>query len=305
MSDAIDDDDEIVSKPTANGHDEQVSDEDIRALLATTRREKAQLATQLDTERNARSNAETRAHTANTGRFEAEETAVKGRIDAADASALSMRKAYAEALSEGRFEDAAQVQDEMAELRAKQGQDRQYQAWLGAEKERTKAAPPVQQDQGLNLANYTPGQRKWIKQNPDFMTDVRLRQKTEAMHNMAMADGIEVDTPEYFDVINQALGKKKVVAPEPDDDDVDDEPPPPPRRRQAPTVDMPVTRRTDTNGQPTRNQPIRLSADEREAADMTIPDSPTQGYHDKAGNWVPSRYDLYASQRAKLRARGH
>lgn len=304
MSEAIDDD-EIVETPASNGHDEQVSDEDIRALLATTRREKAALATQLDTERNARSSAETRAHTANTGRFEAEETAVKTRIEAADAAALEKRRMYAEALSEGRFEDAAQVQDEMAELRAKQGQDKQYQAWLGAEKERLAKTPPVQQqEQGLNLANYTPGQRKWIKANPDFMTDVKLRQKTEAMHNMAMADGIEVDTPEYFEVINQALGKKKPpVATEVEDEDVDDTPPPVIRKR-TPTTDMPVTRRTDAGGQPTgRNRAISLTADQKEAADMTMPDLPVQGFM-KDGNWQPSRYEKYVINAAKIKARG-
>lgn len=302
MSDAIDDDEIVQGAPAANGHDEQVSDEDIRALLASTRREKAALETQLGTERSARSNAETRAHSANTGRFEAEETAVKTRIEAADASALEMRRKYAEALSEGRFEDAAQVQDEMAELRAKQGQDKQYQSWLGAEKERLTKTPPVQQEQGLNLANYTPGQRKWIKANPDFMTDVRLRQKTEAMHSMAVADGIEIDSPEYFEVINQALGKKK-PAPVVEEDPDEEEPPPPPRKR-APATDMPVTRRTDASGQPAgRNRAISLTADQREAADMTMPDLPVQGYM-KDGNWMPSRYEKYVINAAKIKARG-
>lgn len=301
MSEAIDDD-EIVEKPPGNGRDEQVSDEDIRELLAATRREKATLTAQLDTERNARSAAETRAHSANTGRFEAEETAVKTRIEAADAAALGMRAKYAEALSEGRFEDAAQVQDEMAELRAKQGQDKQYQAWLGSEKERLSKAPPVQQqqEQGLNLANYTPGQRKWIKANPDFMTDVKLRQKTEALHSLAVADGIEIDSDEYFEVINQALGKKKPVA---QVEDEDEEPPPPPRKR-APPTDMPVTRRTEANGQPTGRKSVSLTADQREAADMTMPDLPVQGAYNKDGNWVAGRYERYAINAAKLKARG-
>ncbi len=296
MSDAVDDD--IVQTP--NGHDEQVSDADIRALLAATKKEKAQLATQLDTERTARSRAENQAHNATTGRFDAEEVAVKTRIEAADAAALEKRRKYAEALAEGRFEDAAQVQDEMAELRAKQGQDRQYSAWLAAEKERLTKAPPVQQEQGLNLAQYTPGQRKWIRENPSFMTDPKLRQKTEYLHSLALADGVEIDSDEYFDIINQAVGKKKAPEPDPEDNVIDE---PPPRRRQPPATDMPVTRRTEP-GQPTRNAPIRLSADEREAADLTMPDLPVQGYHDKAGNWVPSRYDRYAANRAKLKARG-
>ncbi len=299
MSEAIEDEDEIEAGGKPNGHDEQVSEEDIRALLATARREKAQLGTQLEQERTARTRAETQAHTATSGRFDAEEAGVKHRIEAADAAALGMRAKYAEALAEGRFEDVAQIQDEMTELRAKQGQDKQYQAWLGAEKERLTRAP-VQQEQGLNLANYTPGQRKWIKANPDFMTDIKLRQKTEAMHAMAMADGIEVDSDEYFEVINQALPKKKPAA-QAEDDDVDEEPPP--RRRAAQSTDMPVTRRTDASGQPARNRSVKLTPEQREVADFTMPDLPVQGYM-RDGNWVPSRYEKYLINDAKLKARG-
>jgi hypothetical protein len=301
MSETHDDDVEI--EQVANGQDEAVTDEDIRALLATAKREKAQITTQLEQERSARTRAETQAHTATTGRFDAEEAAVKTRIEAADSAALAMRAKYAEALSEGRFEDAAQVQDEMAELRAKQGQDRQYQAWLASEKDRITRAPPAQQDQGLNLANYTPGQRKWIKANPEFMTDVKLRQKTEALHQLAVSDGVEIDSPEYFEIIDQAVKPRGRAAPVADPEDEDEDPPPQPRRRAQPTTDMPVTRRTDATGQPARNKTVRLSPEEREVADFTMPDLPQQGFM-KDGVWQPSRYEKYLINAAKLKARG-
>lgn len=289
MSESIDDD--RLESPR-NG--EEISDDHVRAMLAKHEKETTALRQQLEQERASRTRAEAQVSNANASRFDTEEAAVADRLEAAEAQALGMRQALSAAMAEGRFDDAAELQDKLGEIRAKQTSDKQYKAWLAQEKTRT--AQPVQQQpasDGVDLAAYSPAQRKWIRANPEFMTDASLRAKTFAGHQLAVAEGITIDSPEYFEVIDQTVGKKRA---EPDDDE-----PPAPRPR-AQSTDMPVTRRTPAT--PSRQQAIKLTADEMEAADITNSDIPVQGYKDNQGNWIPGRYERYAIQRAKLKAQG-
>jgi hypothetical protein len=184
----------------------------------------------------------------------------------------------------------------MGELRAKQVSDKQYKTWLAAEKTRaTQQARQQPASDGVDLAQYSPAQRRWIRDNPEFMTDPKLRAKTYAGHQLAVAEGVDVDSPEYFEIIDQTVhGRRKAAA-----EKEDEEPPP---RQRAPSTDVPVTRRTPAS--PTRQQPIKLTAEEREAADITLGDRPETGYADKNGQWVPSRYEVYAVRRGQLKAQG-
>jgi hypothetical protein len=270
-----------------------VSDDDIRAMLAQEQKASRALKAQVEQERAARTRAEAQSSSAQTARIDAEEQAVTARLEGAEAAALALRKDYAEALSEGRFDEAAEVQDKMAELRARQVADKQYKTWLAGEKAREAAQPARPVHEGVDLSQYSAPQRRWIRDNPEFMDDPKIRAKTFAGHQLAVAEGIEVDSPEYFEVINETVYRGRGREEEPAAN--------PPRRRQEPT-DMPVTRRTPATTQ--RNAPVRLSADEMEAADITNPDIPVQGHKDTAGNWVPGRYETYYLQRQRLRAQG-
>lgn len=277
-----------------------ISDDDVRAMLAQEQQERRRLKAELDQERTSRSRAEATVSTHQAARFDAEEQAVAARLGAIDGEAAGLRKQYAEAMAEGRFDEAAEVNDKMAELRARQAQDKQYQTWLVGEKAR--AAEQAKQQparEGVDLSQYSIEQRKWIKANPEFMEDPKIRAKTFAGHQLALAEGVEVDSPEYFEIIDETVqrGRKKVQEPE-EDEVVQQEP-----RRRQPPQDMPVTRRTPETSNDRRRE-IKLSADEREAADIAIPDRPVDGRHDKDGNWIPGRYEAYSIQRAKIRAQG-
>lgn len=291
MSDAIDDGQ--IDDGHVNG--EEISDTDVRAMLAKHEKEKGALRAQLEQERASRSRAEAQVSNATTARFDAEEAAVAERLEAADAQALGMRAAMSAALAEGRFDDAAEIQDRMGELRAKQVSDKQYKTWLAAEKTRaTQQARQQPASDGVDLAQYSPAQRRWIRDNPEFMTDPKLRAKTYAGHQLAVAEGVDVDSPEYFEIIDQTVHGRKPAA-----EKEDEEPLP---RQRTPSADVPVTRRTPAS--PTRQQPIKLTPDEMEAADITNSDIPVQGHKDASGNWVPGRYERYAIQRQKLKAQG-
>jgi hypothetical protein len=296
MSDAIDDDDDIrPSDGHVNGG--TVSDEDVRAMLATEQRATRALKLQLETERSGRSRAEAQVTNATSARFESEEQAVTTRLEAADAQGLVLRRQLADAMAEGRFDEVAEVQDNLAELRARQHSDKQYKVWLAGEKLRVAKAPEPASDT-VDLSSYSKAQRAWIKKNPDFMDDPAVRQKTFAGHQIALAEGIAVDSPEYFEIIDETVARGAAQRRPAQDDP---EPIDPPRRRQDPT-DMPVTRRAQV-AQPTAAKQVRLTADQMEAADITCPDIPVQGHKDPSGNWVPGRYERYVLQMAALKRR--
>jgi hypothetical protein len=299
MSGTQEDDDDVQTHVNGNGG--AISDDDVRAMLAQEQKERKRLKAELDQERTSRTRAEATANTHQNARFDAEEAAVTARLGTAEAEATGLKKLYAEALAEGRFEEAAEVQDKMGELRARQAQDKQYQTWLTGEKAR--AAEQAKQQpvhEGVDLAQYSPAQRKWIKANPEFMDDPKVRAKTYAGHQWAVAEEVEVDSKEYFEIIEDFVNRgRRVVKPEDDEIVVQREPP----RRREPPQDMPVTRRTPETTNDRRKE-IRLSADEREASDISMPDVPIEGRMDKDGNWQPGRYERYGLQRAKLRAQG-
>jgi hypothetical protein len=291
MSGTTDDDDRVDGH--VNGG--TVSDDDVRAMLAQEKANTRKLKLELETERTGRNRAEQTASTHANARFEAEELAVVSRLESADTAATGLKKQYSEALAEGRFDEAAEVQDKLAELRARQQQDRNYKVWLEGEKTRAAKAPP--QQEGVDLSQYSAPQRRWIRDNPEFMEDPKLRAKTFAGHQLAVAEGIEIDSPEYFEVINEVVNRASRRV-DPDDTDAGHEAP---RRREAP-AEVPVSRSSPRQAE--QRKAVRLSADEMEAADITNPDIPVQGHKDQSGNWIPGRYEKYAIQRAKLKARG-
>lgn len=301
MSDTIDDEIDGGERPT-NGA--AVSDEDIRGLLTKERAARQRLQGELEQERAGRTRAETQVAQGASARLEAEEAAVAARLDAAESEAKSLVRTYSEAMSEGRYDDAAELQRKIARNEARSAQDEQYKVYLAGEKTRAEHSArqpqPQASDGGVDLSTFSSKQRAWIREHPEFMDDPATRARAAAGHNLAMAEGVAVDTPEYFDIITETVeaGANRGRRRETEDNDRE-----PPMRRQA--TDMPVTRRTQsTEGSDTR-RPIRLSADQREAADVTIgTDVPVDGWRGQDGRWNPGRYERYATQLARLKAQG-
>lgn len=282
---AIDDDDDQGSNGTA------LSDDDIRGMLAKREQENAKLQRQLDSERQTRVKAERQVHSATQSRWEAEEQAVAARLETADTAALSLRNDYSVAMAEGRFDDAGAAQDKLIEIRARQVADRQYAEFLRAEK--AKQPEPQVEQTGADLASYSPAQQRWIQANPAYLTDRDFQARVIRGHHQAMADGIAIDSAEYFATVDRvANNRRQQRQPEPEADVAPE-----------PVPDMPVTRRSE-GSQPRRPRDVKLTADQMEAADMSNPDIPVQGHYDQHNNWIPGRYERYVLNREALKRQG-
>jgi hypothetical protein len=223
---------------------------------------------QLAEEKAARIQAEQKAHQANRethrAKSEVDDTnlqLVVNAIDTVNRDLELLGQAHTYALQSGDFDRATKIQREMSANEAKLLQ-------LNNGKEAMENAPRQPEPQMAPLdpvedfaSRLSPRSADWVRRHPEFVRDQRLNAKMIAAHNLAVADGIPTDTDEYFDAIEETLK----VTPKPAQNDTDDQyAAKAVRRRDAAPAAAPANR----GGQSASSNVVRLTAAEREMADM-------------------------------------
>lgn len=187
-------------------------------------------------------------------------TLVTNAIDTLKRDNEYLKAAYKESLSVGDYDRAAEIQEAMSGNSAKL---LQLENGKNVMESRPKQMPQAPVDPVEAMASQlSPRSASWVRKNPQFATDSRLTQKMIAAHNLAMADGHQADTDEYFDYVEDILRVKKNIQ-EDDDDSALSEASSAKSRRSAP-VAAPVSRSGTAPG--TRPNVVRLTSDEREIA---------------------------------------
>lgn len=123
-----------------------------------------------------------------------------------------------------------------------------------------RAADPVEQVK----ASLSSRSAAWVDKHPEFVRDQRLFRKMVAAHELAVADGIEADSDEYFASVERTLGIRSKVETETDDGAFSSASQPVQRRAAPPSA--PVSR--SGNGTGSKPNVVRLTSAEREMADM-------------------------------------
>lgn len=141
--------------------------------------------------------------------------AVQGRLAAA-------KNALAKAMAEGEYEKAADAQEEISKASAYSVQLEQGKSALEAEIERAKenpikVEPTATEKEEAFLKQYSPQTQEWLRKNPSVYKDNKQWQRAGAIHNLALAEGIPLDTPEYFDFVETKMGMKKAPEAEAND----------------------------------------------------------------------------------------
>jgi hypothetical protein len=173
-----------------------------------------------------------------------------------------LKAQYSEAMSSGEYDRAAELQETMASNVAKL---QQLENGKLAMQSRPKVAPPVASDPVEQFASQlSPRSAEWIRKNPQCVTDQRLMQKMVAAHNLAVADGFQPDSDDYFGFIEDTLRlnrrqQRQVEAEEESPLSSASRP----VSRQAPPPPAPANR----NGS-TRPNVVRLTPAEAETAKM-------------------------------------
>jgi hypothetical protein len=217
----------------------------------------------LEQERQGRLEAERRAaefsETAYRARTEVQDSnlhLVNNAIDSVRQTNEVLKANYRDSMANGDYDSAAEVQSAMAANAAKLLQLEQGKTALENQSVEPAPAPyrhtdPV--EEFTSQLSYKSAQ--WVRRHPEFVTDQRLNNKMIAAHNLVMADGIEPDTDDYFDAIEDVLKISRREEPEAKQ----------PQRRSSPAA-APVSRSGTGTG--SRPNVVRLTAAEREMATM-------------------------------------
>ena len=222
---------------------------------------------------NARADAEKRARDMQANAHRAENEVqdtnlqlIHSAMDSVKRNGELLKQHYAAALQAGAFDKAAEIQEHISFNAAKMMQLENGRSALSARLEAAKNAPPVETDPVEQVASQlSPRSAAWIRNHPECVTDKRLYQKMVGSHNIAVADGYQPDTDEYFDFIEQSMGIRKPAG---GSLDVDVSEPlsvasSTAQRRSAPPA-APTTRAASSTG--SRQNVVRLSGEEREMA---------------------------------------
>jgi len=225
---------------------------------------------QLEDERKARFEAERRAHEASQTAYqyhnEAQDTNLHLVINAIETVRQNnsiLKSNYAHAMANNDFETAADIQSEMSQNSAKLLQLEQGRQALEAAPKQEAPQPYVSDPVEALASQLSPRSADWVRRHPEYATDARLYQKMIAAHQLAVADGLDPDTSDYFHSIESTL---RINSRGRDDDyDAMADSAKPTQRRSAPPA-APVSRSgTGTSSRPNR---VTLSPQEREMASM-------------------------------------
>jgi len=236
-----------------------------------------QLRGRLAAESAARQDAETRARNAEARASHAGSQADTSNIMVVE-SGLSQIKQQQDILK-GQYRDAlvAQDYDKAADIQmdisANAAKQLQLEQGLQGLKNRPKETPRQEVQRRADpveefASQLTPLSAAWIRKNPTFVTDPNKMRKMIAAHNLAEANGIAGDTPEYFDFVEQTVGLKQERQ-EPQSGSEADAAEPlseaaaPAKRRSAPPA-APVNRGGSNNP-----RTMTLSREEKEIAEAT------------------------------------
>jgi len=139
---------------------------------------------------------------------------VNAAIDASKREMEENKIAFANALANGDHMAAADAQLEIAKVAQ---QLLQLETGRTALEAKPKAEPKKSDQIETFLNSLTKQSADWLRAHPETMTNPVLNRKMLLAHALAVDEGIEVDSRDYFDLIEQRLGFKSKRKEEDDD----------------------------------------------------------------------------------------
>ena len=227
----------------------------------------------LEEERQARLDAERRmkqaSEQATAAKSEVDDTNLRlidNAIDTVKSNQLALKRSYADALSSGDHEAAADIQMQMSETSAQKMQLEQGRTAYENRVKELKNQPQAPSDPVEALASQLSGRSAdWVRSHPEYATNPRLYQKMIAAHNLAVADGIEADSDDYFNTIEDTLKIQSRRFVQQEESALSSASAPTARRSAPPAAPVSLSPTTNSGTKP---NVVRLNSQEREMASM-------------------------------------
>jgi hypothetical protein len=176
-----------------------------------------ELKQKLELERQARLEAENRERNASSQAYAMrnevasnQHQLVSNTLDFVKQERANMKAAYSQALSAGDYDAAAEINDRIADMAAKILDLENGKAAMEAQAQQPQQPQQQQPSDSVEAfaSRLTPRSASWVRSHPEYVRNPRLNQKMIAAHQMAVADGIEPDTDEYFGYVEDMLQVK-------------------------------------------------------------------------------------------------
>lgn len=240
--------------------------EELKKQLAAERAARAK-------DQEARADAERRAFEASKTAFTAKNEVqasnlqmVTAAIDTMKGNQEQLKNALANAHAAQDYAAIAEIQVMITDNSTKL---RELETGQEAIKNAPKPAPPRVQDPVEALAmQLTPRSANWVRAHPEYARNPALYQKMLAAHNLAVGDGIEPDTDEYFEEVERTLkvpSRHTRAEVDTDDQSAFSSAAAPAKARTSPAA-APVSRGTSSSNSSSGGRTITLSAAQAEAA---------------------------------------
>ena len=241
-----------------NTADEVPFDKGIEALKA-----------QLEEEKQKRFAAESAAHEAARVAQQAkvevadnEMHLINNAIEAVKRNADLLKREYAEALSTGAYDRAAEMQELIASNSYKLSKLVDGKEAL---QNRPATPEPMHNDPVEQVASQlSPRSASWVRSHPEYVRDPVKYESMLRAHNVAVAEGYAPDSDAYFQVVETRLGFRNEQKAEPDAEPTSAAATPTKKRQAAPAAPSSSVAGSGAG----RTLVARLSAEEREIAEM-------------------------------------
>lgn len=218
--------------------------------------------------------ARTALQTEQERRLTATEQAITNGAAAAQAEVDRLTAEAATAQSEGRWSDAATLTRKAAVQEMKLQGFEDNRAQLAGERERLKT-----QQTADPLARLSPRTRQWVEAHPRFTTDQLYFNWANMGHQEAVARKLQPDTDEYFAYVERRIAENEASmngtptqARQTPGEIAAAADPAPARQQNAATTAAPVTRRTQAPANGSRPGAVRLTPEQRDAANRLFAD---------------------------------
>lgn len=173
-----------------------------------------------------------------------------------------------DAMASGDYDKVAEAQEAISMNAAKLLQlENGREAMKNQPRQPIQPMPRTQDPVEQVKASLSPRSAAWVDEHPEYVRDPRLFRKMVAAHELAVSDGIEPDSDEYFASVEKTLGLQRRIEAETDENAFSGASQATQRRSAQPAPAAAPPSRSGTGGG-SRPNVVRLTAAEREMAEM-------------------------------------
>ena len=134
----------------------------------------------------------------------AQEQSAEATITAATQEINTLKRDMSLLYAEGKFEEAAELQEKIGDATARRQQANQAKGYFGNQREQVAKQPVDPVDRFFAANNFSDTEKSWIRNNPRYATDATFRDRVNTAHAEAVRTGTEPQTPEYFQRLEAA-----------------------------------------------------------------------------------------------------